>query len=88
DLHAFGQRVELRVADLVGSFDYVPHGGSPVLVTWSHSSPSQRDRTRREDRHRKFYELRDNLRERGSSRLYSRRQDVPSYLEVLTSLDQ
>jgi hypothetical protein len=61
-LHAFGQRVEPAIADLVGSFVYVPHGGSPVLVTWSHSSRSQQDRTRREDRHLKFYELPDNLR--------------------------
>jgi len=27
----------------------------------SHSPSSQRERTRREDRHLKFYELRDNL---------------------------
>ena len=71
-LHAFGQRVELPIADLVGSFVYVPHGGSPVLVTCSHSSRSQRDRTRREDRHLKFYELRDNL---DCDRLENREKD-------------
>jgi hypothetical protein len=32
ELHPFGQRVELRVADLVGSFVYGPHGGSPRLL--------------------------------------------------------
>jgi len=30
-------------------------------LTTSHSPRSRRDRTRREDRHLKFYELRDNL---------------------------
>jgi hypothetical protein len=34
----------------------------PVSTTISHSPRSRRDRTRREDRHLKFYELRDNLR--------------------------
>jgi hypothetical protein len=34
----------------------------PVSTTISHSPRSLRDRTRREDRHLKFYELRDNLR--------------------------
>jgi hypothetical protein len=68
DLHAFGQRVELPIADLVGTVVYVPHGGSAVLVTWSHSSRSQRDPTRREDRHLKFYELRDNLEPRPRAR--------------------
>src|SRR6266540_4413424 len=33
----------------------------PVEWTISHSPRSRRDRTRREDRHLKFYELRDNL---------------------------
>jgi len=33
----------------------------PVSKTISHSPRSLRDRTRREDRHLKFYELRDNL---------------------------
>src|SRR6266540_400622 len=33
----------------------------PVSTTISHSPRSLRDRTRREDRHLKFYELRDNL---------------------------
>src|SRR6266540_5418919 len=36
----------------------------PVSTTISHSPRSLRDRTRREDRHLKFYELRDNLRRR------------------------
>jgi hypothetical protein len=36
--------------------------GPPVLVNFdSHSPRSQPDRTRREDRRLKFYELRDNL---------------------------
>jgi hypothetical protein len=34
----------------------------PVSTTISHSPRSRRDRTRREDRHLKFYERRDNLR--------------------------
>jgi hypothetical protein len=33
----------------------------PVSTTISHSPRSRRDRTRREDRHLKFYERRDNL---------------------------
>jgi len=33
----------------------------PVSTTISHSPRSLRDRTRREDRHLNFYELRDNL---------------------------
>jgi hypothetical protein len=33
----------------------------PVSTTISHSPRSLRDRTRREDSHLKFYELRDNL---------------------------
>jgi hypothetical protein len=34
----------------------------PVAWTISHSPRSRSDRTRRKDRHLKFYELRDNLR--------------------------
>ncbi len=42
---------------------YGPHGGSSCLERrLLHSPRSRRDRTRREDRHLKFYELRDNLR--------------------------
>jgi hypothetical protein len=61
-LHTLGQRVELALADSVGCFVYVLHGGSPRLEwTDSHSPRCQRQRTRRENRHLKFYELRDNL---------------------------
>ena len=36
-------------------------GPSFPLVDFRHPGRSQRERTRREDRHLKFYELRDNL---------------------------
>jgi len=59
-LHTRGQRVELRVvADPVGAFVYVPHSGPLVSWTCSHSPRCQQQRTRREDRHLKFYELRE-----------------------------
>ncbi|HEV8468989.1 MAG TPA: hypothetical protein VGR46_05210 [Candidatus Limnocylindria bacterium] len=41
-------------------------------MTISHSPRSPSDRTRREDRHLKFYELRDNLDKRGGAYLWQR----------------
>jgi hypothetical protein len=64
-LHARRQRQLLR-SDLIPRYGL--HGGSSCLERrLRHSPRSRRDRTRREDRHLKFYELRDNLR-RGSAR--------------------
>jgi hypothetical protein len=51
---------ELLTSDLVERYGL--HGGSSCLERRIRHSPrSLRDRTRREDRHLKFYELRDNL---------------------------
>jgi hypothetical protein len=58
-LHAGRQR-QLLVSDLLQRYGL--HGGSSCLERrLRHSPRSRRDRTRREDRHLKFYELRDNL---------------------------
>jgi hypothetical protein len=62
-LHPRRQR-DLAAADLLPRYGL--HGGSSSCrLTISHSPRSRRDRTRREDRHLKFYELWDNLRPPG-----------------------
>src|SRR6266511_3684741 len=62
-LHTRRQREltsHLTHGDLIARYGL--HGGpSSCRLTTSHSPRSRRDRTRREDRHLKFYELRDNL---------------------------
>jgi hypothetical protein len=73
-LHPRRQR-ELLASDLVERYGL--HGGSSSCrLTISHSPRSRSDRTRREDRHLKFYELRDNL---------SRRAPQSARVRALTS---
>jgi hypothetical protein len=61
--HPLGQPPEAVATDVVGGVVYVLHRGLLLRLDGlgSHPPRSQRDRTRREDRHLKFYELRDNL---------------------------
>jgi hypothetical protein len=62
-LHRARQLLDALLAGHDRGSRYGPHGGWSSCPRWtcSHSPRSQPDRTRREDRRLKFYELRDNL---------------------------
>ena len=77
---ARGQARRGKVCERVMTTNRSLHGGSSSCrLTTSHSPRSRRDQTRREDRHLKFYELRDNL---AISTCRSQGRDVRSQLRA------